>query len=216
MKTLLILVNLFLTLTIQAQIQKSKFLTSGAFRLRNFYNNDEIYKTFEIGFTNKTGYFLTKSIVLGVKSNYTWTHKKTKRFAALQQGNSQYYEKGLFNGREYAVGIFADKYYKLGKNIYITVGIYGQYYNYKEVEEGDYFDQNDIYAGISYKTTGSRYKIANFGITNSLVYFLNKRFGINCLLSTLDFTVNKTTLKGLGFDFKIPIMDLGIQYHFPK
>ena len=216
MRQLLTLAILFFSLTLQGQVQKNKFLTSGTFRVRNFYDGGDTYKTFQIGMTNKTGYFITNSIVVGIKSDYTWTHKKTKQFGALQQGGSQWYEKGIYNRHEYAIGAFADKYYKLGKKLYLTVGLYGQYYRFTDIEVGDYFDQNDTYIGVSYRKQSFPNKVAQLGLTNSLVYFLNERFGINCLVSSLDFTINNKNNRGVEFDLRAPIMNLGIQYHFPK
>src|SRR5690349_16092099 len=186
MRHILALVILFFSLISQGQIQKSKFLTSGTFRIRNFYDGGDIYKTFQIGLTNKTGYFITNSIVLGIKSDYTWTHKRTKQLGALQQGGNQWYQKGLYNRHEYAIGIFADKYYKPGNKLYVTVGLYGQYYQFTDLEIGDYFDQNDSYVGVNYRKQVFPNKIAQLGLTNSLIYFLNERFGINCLVSAIE------------------------------
>jgi hypothetical protein len=105
--------------------------------------------------------------------------------------------------------VFVDKYFKLAKKLYTTAGIYAQYYSYKEVEEGQIFDQNDTYVGVDYKSRTSPNQIAKLGLTNSAVYFLNTRFGINCLLSSLDIVINKN--RAAEFDLRFPIMNLGIQ-----
>jgi len=214
MKHFYTLVFLFLTLTAFGQIEKHKFLTTGTFRLRNYYEGGNEYKRVQVGFTNKTGFFVTNSIAIGSQVDYTWTHEKVKRWSMLQQGNSQWYQKGIYNRQEYSIGLFVDKYFKLAKKLYATAGMYAQYYSFKDVEEGQIFDQNDTYVGVDYKSLTYPNQIAKVGLTNSAVYFLNARFGINCLLSSLDIVINKN--KASEFDMKFPIMNLGIQYHFPK
>lgn len=204
------------TLTSFGQVQKGKFLTTGTLRVRSFFDGGDPYKTFQLALQNKTGRFLTNTIVVGLKTDYSWTHKKTKQFGALQQGGSQWYEKGVYNRHEYAVGLFVDKYFKLSKKLFITAGVFGQYHRFSDVEVGDYYDQNDNYIGVSYKKTIIPYSSARLGLTNSLVYFLNERFGINCLVSSLDISTNNRNKPGIEFDFRIPVMNLGIQYHFPK
>jgi hypothetical protein len=214
-----LLIGIFLTILSSAsfaQVEKGKYLTSGTFRVRNYYEGGNNYKRLVIGLTNKTGYFINNSVVVGIKADYTWTHEKVYRFAWVQQGNSQWYEKGIYNRHEYAIGIFADKYFKLTQKLYLTVGAYGQYYGLSDIETGDYYDLNDEYVGVSYRKQSLPNKIAQLGLTNSVIYFLNERFGINCLLSSLDVTINHRNQKGAEFDLRAPIMNLGIQYHFPK
>jgi hypothetical protein len=196
------------------QVQKGKYLTSGTFNLRNHYEGNNSYKRLQIGVINKTGYFLSNSIVVGIKTNYTWTHERTTGFAPLQQGGSQWYKSGFYNRHEYAFGLFGDKYFMLGKKLYVTVGLYGQYSSFSDIEKGDFFDQNGDKVGISYEKITLPSQVARVGLTNSLVYFLNQHWGINCLVSSFDITIHKK--RPDEFDFKTPIMNFGIQYHFPK
>jgi hypothetical protein len=207
---------LFTLLAIKSfgQVQKGKYLTSGTFNLKNRYEGDNPYKRLQIGVTNKTGYFLSNSVVIGIKTNYTWTHEKTIRFATLQQGGSQWYESGLYNRHEYAFGLFGDKYFKLGKKLYITVGLYGQYSSFSDIEKGDFFDQNGNKLGIGYEKITNPSQVARIGLTNSLVYFLNQRWGINCLVSSFDVTIHKK--RPDEFEFNTPLMNFGIEYHFPN
>jgi hypothetical protein len=208
-----LLFSLF-ALTSFGQVQKGKYLTSGTFEFRNYFEGSNPYKRLQIGLTNKTGFFINNTIAVGLKTDYSWTHEKTKRFGTIQIGGSQWYEKGIYNRHDYGLGVFADKYFKLSKKLYITLGIYGQYNSFSDIEKGDFFDQNDEYVGVSYSKGIVPYHIIQIGLTNSLIYFLNKRWGINCLVSTLESTINEG--RAAEFDFRTPIMNLGIQYHFPK
>jgi hypothetical protein len=214
MKQFYTLLFTLLTMTSFGQVQKGKYLTSGTFNLRNHYEGNNSYKRLQIGVINKTGYFLSNSIVVGIKTNYTWTHERTTGFAPLQQGGSQWYKSGFYNRHEYAFGLFGDKYFMLGKKLYVTVGLYGQYSSFSDIEKGDFFDQNGDKVGISYEKITLPSQVARVGLTNSLVYFLNQHWGINCLVSSFDITIHKK--RPDEFDFKTPIMNFGIQYHFPK
>jgi hypothetical protein len=203
------------TLTTYGQVQNGKLLTTGTLRVRNFYDGD-YSKAFQLGIQNKTGKFVTNTVIVGVKADYTWTNEKTFRFGALQQGGSQWFQRGVYNRNEFAIGVFADKYFALLKKLYLTVGIFVQYSRFSEEEVGKYFDQNGNEVGIDYRKWIEPNNGAQLGLTNSFIYFLNERFGINCMVSSLDISIHPANHRGTEFDLRIPIMNLGIQYHFPK
>lgn len=214
MKTLCTIAFTFLTLSIFGQIEKGKFLASGAFQFRNYYEGGNQHKRIVIGLSNKTGYFITKDIVIGPQIDYTWTHENVERVSFIQQGGSQWIEKGTYNRHDYSLGIFIDKYFKMANKLYLTAGIYGQFSSFKDLEVGQIYNQNGVSVGIEYETETFPNQVAKVGLSCSAVYFINNRFGLNCLISSLDMVVNKNIASEIYWQF--PAMKLGIQYHFPK
>lgn len=214
MKTLCTIAFSLLTLSIFGQIEKGKYLTSGAFQFRNYYEGDNLHKRIVIGLSNKTGYLLAKGLVIGPQIEYTWTHENVERFSSLQQGGSQWIQKGTYNRHDYSIGVFIDKYFKVANKLCLTAGFYAQYSTFNELEVGQILDQNGLSVGIEYETETFPNQVAKVGLSCSAVYFINNRFGLNCLISSLDFVINKNIASEIYWQF--PMMKLGIQYHFPK
>lgn len=204
------------TLASFGQVDVNKFLTSGTLRIKYDYQDKNTYKTFQAGFTSKTGWFASDLVVVGVKADYAWTHENVFKDAPVRQVNGIWFVKAVRNRHEYAIGLFADRYFQLGKKFYITVGGYGQYYHYTDVEVGEFLDQNENSLNRRYEIHLLPVRIAQLGLTNTIVYFLNKRFGINCLVSSIDVLINGKYRPGVEFDFKVPRMNFGVQYHFPE
>ena len=213
MKYYFSIITIFFCLPLIGQIKKGDVLISGNLKIASYYENENKYKTFEISPNIKSGFFFKDNLVIGVQINNSWKAADIDRNANLTINGVPVYEKGKYNSHYYTLGLFADKYFNLNKNLFITLGLYGNYYSSKAWYSGKNYDINGNDYG-SYSGEATSTVVAECGITNSLIYFLTPRLAINCLVSSLD--VEFTNIRSATFDLRTPKMVFGLQYHFLK
>jgi hypothetical protein len=207
------LIFLFFPFVSQSQIKQNKFITSANLNLNSQNVFGETNSKFKVTLGSRTGkFFFDSSWALGVNWTLTYQHSKVFRVSSIQTNGSNWYEKGGGNAVYGSFGFFADKYYKVRNNFYLSLNHNLSYFWGEFIEQTEVVDENGNNAGVivhSYDYIPTRLQYLFFP---NLTYFFTKRHAINCSIGSLNVGLIGKSPQTNRFLEKNPTLDIQLQF----
>lgn len=240
MKRFILMLAMFSSLGVQAQIEKGNHLIGGSIHGNYSGYEQGFFQDWSLGLSPKYAYFLKDKFALGFRLGYDYAQNETSnsslnspggQYSALYNSYQTYTNEARTNS--IGAGIFVQNYFMLNDKFgfMLQSGINTNFSS----QQNDY--TNTISSGlyvlngttdtlsIEYSSTGGNYKYKSFdiniGVIPSIVYFPTPHIGLVATFGT--FGLKHTRIisdpsyaSRTTFDAGLTGMSLGFQYHFGK
>ena len=208
------LLLLLLPLLTKGQIQGNTIITSANINIESKNQLDEKNTQFQISLGSRTGRFnRDTSWAFGINWSLIYRHTKVFKISSIQtSGNT--YEKGGGDGVYGSVGFFADKYFKIRPNLYLSLNNDLSYFIGQFIENTTVVDASGNDVGILVQTYQYNPARIQYNFWPNLTYFFTRRHALTASIGNFNIGLlgkDPTSGRFLG-----SIRNLNINLNFPS